>query len=324
MIGILRILIIAMLSFYTLLGFLMFYLHSRINIYTDAKEYITASGDNIAIFAAHQDDCVVMAGGYAIQTMKKGGSVNVVYIFDGETGNGRKRNITRMNESFSAWKLAEVGKEDIIFLDYDEYFGLIDKKKIETCIEEVTTLLKKNKYDIIFIPLYEGGHYKHDITNYIVSRAHIRSGVKGKLYECPEYNAYYSIKNTPEKFLSLISRFVPFYEYRPPPLFIRQDNRLYLDMSDEELILKRKMLKAFKTQDVERLLSLYGFKDSYQLYTGYDYSKPPFDYEKSLAKVVNNLKTVPILRSILWHLFGKTKTRHPDPDYMITRLKING
>lgn len=82
------------------------------------------------------------------------------------------------------------------------------------------------------------------------------------------------------------------------------------------------MLQAFESQDVERLLNLYGYKDSYQTYTGYDYSEPPFDYENSLARHVNNLKTVPVLRSILWWLFDKTKTRHPDPDFMITR--ING
>jgi LmbE family N-acetylglucosaminyl deacetylase len=323
MMGIIRVLLITLLSFYTLLGFFTYYLHSKIHIYTEAKKYITANDDNICIIAAHQDDGVIMAGGYAIQTMKKGGSVNIVYIFDGETGNGRKRNVTRMNESLNAWELAEVGKENITFLDYDAYFGLIDKKKIETCIEELAALLKKNNYDVIFVPLYEGGHYKHDITNYMMSRAYLRSGVKGKLYECPEYNAYYSIKNTPEKFLSLISKLVPFYEYRSPPLFIRKDNRLYLDMSDKELALKREMLQTFKTQDVEGLLNLYGYKDSYQIYSDYDYSKSPFDYENSLAKYVNNLKTVPGLRYFLWWLFGKTKTRHPDPDFMITRIKVN-
>ena len=116
---------------------------------------------------------------------------------------------------------------------------------------------------------------------------------------------------------------MPLCEYRPPPLFIRVGGRLYLDMNDEELMMKREMLQAFKSQDIGRLLNLYGFKDSYQAYTGYDYSKPPFNYENSLAKVVNNLKTVPVLRSILWSLFDKTKTRHPDPDFMITRISID-
>ncbi len=81
------------------------------------------------------------------------------------------------------------------------------------------------------------------------------------------------------------------------------------------------MLQTFKSQDVKGLLDLYGYKDSYQIYTGYDYSKPPFDYDRSIAKHVNNLKTVPVLRSLLWWFFGKTKTRHPDPQYMITKIK---
>lgn len=323
MVRTIRILLITLLSFYTLLGFLMYYLHSKINIYTEAKQYITVNEDNIVIFAAHQDDGVIMAGGYAMQTIKRSGKVNVFYMFDGEPGNGRKRNITRMNESFRAWELIGLEKINIHFLDYDEYFGLNDNNEIEECIDEVVDIFKENRFDIIFIPLYEGGHYQHDITNYIVSRAYLRSGTKGKLYECPEYNAYYSLNNTPEKFFSLITKFVPFYEYKSPPLFIRKDNRLYLDMSDEELMLKRKMLQAFKTQDVERLLSLYGFKDSYQIYTEYDYSKPPFNYDRSVARYVNNLKTVPVLRSFLWWLFGKTKPRHPDSDFMFTRITTN-
>ena len=323
MVRTIRILLITLLSFYTLLGFLMYYLHSKINIYTEAKQYITVNEDNIVIFAAHQDDGVIMAGGYAMQTIKRSGKVIVFYMFDGEPGNGRKRNITRMNESFRAWELIGLEKINIHFLDYDEYFGLNDNNEIEECIDEVVDIFKENRFDIIFIPLYEGGHYQHDITNYIVSRAYLRSGTKGKLYECPEYNAYYSLNNTPEKFFSLITKFVPFYEYKSPPLFIRKDNRLYLDMSDEELMLKRKMLQAFKTQDVERLLSLYGFKDSYQIYTEYDYSKPPFNYDRSVARYVNNLKTVPVLRSFLWWLFGKTKPRHPDSDFMFTRITTN-
>jgi LmbE family N-acetylglucosaminyl deacetylase len=323
LIKIIRILLIILLSFYTLLGFLMFYLHSQININTEVKEYITVNDDNIAIFAAHQDDGVIMAGGYAMQSIKKGGRVNVFYMFDGEPGNGRKRNITRMNESFRAWELIGIGKSNIHFLDYDDYYGLSDNAEIEGCIDTVLDILKKNNFDKIFIPLYEGGHYQHDITNYIVSRAYIRSGRKGKLYECPEYNAYYSIKNTPEKFLLLLSKLVPLYEYRFPPLFIREGNRLYLGMSDEELILKRRMLQVFESQDVKGLLDLYGHMDSYQIYTDYDYSKTPFDYDGSVAMHVNNLKTVPVLRSFLWWLFGKTKTRHPDPDYMITKVKID-
>jgi len=306
--------------FYFLMGFLMLYLNAKIDTLDKDKEFITAGSNNICIFAAHQDDGVIMAGGYAAQTIKNGGSVNVVYIFDGETGNGRKRDIVRMNESFKAWKLAGIKKKNISFLDYDQYYGLIDEKEIKSCINDVTDLLKETNFDIIFLPLYEGGHYQHDITNYVVSHAHVRSGMKCKLYECPEYNAYYSLKYTPEKILSLISRLIPFYEFESPPSFIRNGGILYLDMSDEELILKREMLQVFESQDVEELLDLYGYKDSYQIYTDYDYSKPPFNYGRSIARYVNNLKTVPVLRSFLWWLFGKTKPRHPDPDFMFTRI----
>ncbi len=318
-----KIFLICTISFYILLGFFAFYLYYKIDDFAKDKKFITAGSDNICIFAAHQDDGIIMACGYAIQTIKNGGSVDVFLMFDGEAGNGRKRNKIRMNESIRAWKLIGIEEKRIHFFDYDDFYGLIDKEEIKACIGEVTDLLRKSNYDIIFVPLYEGGHYQHDIINFIISRACINSGTQSLLYECPEYNAYYSLKYTPEKILSLISRLIPFYEFKSPPSFIRDGNRLYLDMSDEELILKRKTLQTFRSQGGKELLGLYGYKDSFQTYTGYDYSEPPFDYENSVAKHVNNLKTVPVLRSFLWWLFGKTKTRHPDLDYMITKIKID-
>ncbi len=123
----------------------MLYLSAKIDDLVKDKKFITSGDNNICIFASHQDDGVIMAGGYAVQTIKNGGSVNIVYIFDGETGNGRKRNIVRMNESFKAWELAGVKKENISFLDYDQYYGLIDEEEIESCINDVTDLLRKKR-----------------------------------------------------------------------------------------------------------------------------------------------------------------------------------
>lgn len=80
------------------MGFFMFYLYSKINDLDKGKKFITADDDNVCIFAAHQDDGVIMAGGYAMQTIKNGGSVDVFLMFDGEVGNGRKRNKIRMDE----------------------------------------------------------------------------------------------------------------------------------------------------------------------------------------------------------------------------------
>lgn len=45
------------------MGFLMLYLSSKIDDLAKDKEFITAGDDNICIFAAHQDDGVIMAGG---------------------------------------------------------------------------------------------------------------------------------------------------------------------------------------------------------------------------------------------------------------------
>ena len=84
----------------------------KINAFDKDKKLISAN-DNISIIAAHQDDGVITAGGNVIQTVKSGGSVNIFYIFDGETGNGRKGNIVRTNEAYKAWELAWIITENI-------------------------------------------------------------------------------------------------------------------------------------------------------------------------------------------------------------------
>ena len=117
LIRIIRILLILTISFYMLLGSFMIYLCYEVNDNAKDKKFITATGDNICIFAAHQDDGVIMASGYAMQTIKNGGSVDVFLMFDGEAGNGRKRNKIRASESIRAWELIGVERKRIHFLD---------------------------------------------------------------------------------------------------------------------------------------------------------------------------------------------------------------
>jgi len=81
-------------------------------------------------------------------------------------------------------------------------------------------------------------------------------------------------------------------------------------------------LNQFVSQNPNALISRFGYPDRYQKYRPYDYSKPPFNYEHSLAKKINILKTLPVIGTIVTKQIRWTKTIHPNPDYEITRIPL--
>lgn len=234
---------------------------------------VRAGKEDILIFAPHCDDGVIIAGGYALQIKKNGGKVKVAFL----TGNS-----TRLNEANNAWSLIGLEKEDLIRLDIDKNEQLSSEGMSEK-IQTLRNLIIKVDPDTIFIPLYEGGHIDHDITNYLVSTA-VKSSQKNiRLYESPEYNYYFSLRSTPEKFLDVFSRLIPFFEYHAPPSFLEPDNGLYLCMTAEEIELKKKMLREFVTQQPKTLVMHFGFNDRFKPYVGHDYYSAPHDYGNFLV-----------------------------------------
>jgi LmbE family N-acetylglucosaminyl deacetylase len=131
-----------------------------------------AGSQNILIFAPHPDDGVIMAAGYAMQTRKNGGKVKVAYL----TGNHQ-----RLREAQNAWKLIGLAEEDLIRLKIDINDRLF-KENINEKVKYLEMVIDDIQPQIIFIPLYEGGHFEHDLTNYLVSRAVKPFGQQMALY----------------------------------------------------------------------------------------------------------------------------------------------
>lgn len=248
---------------------------------------ISAGKEDILIFAPHCDDGVMMAGGYASKTKKYGGRVKVVFL----TGND-----TRLNEAYNAWKIIGLNKTDLIYLAFDnkwsstnhiinEYYNFkrnddcsLTLKNVHKKLEIIRNLINEINPEIIFIPLYEGGHIGHDITNYLVSTALKMLQKKITLYECPEYNYYFSIIHTPEIFLDIFSKLIPFVDYNAPRTFCNSSDALYPSMTQEELDIKKQMLSQFVSQRPEVLLLHFGFNDRFNLYDSHNYYLPPHDY----------------------------------------------
>lgn len=280
------------------------------------RYHIRAEGENILIIAPHQDDCVAMAGGYAIQTLKKGGKVKVLYLTDGPEND----KTTRRNEALDAWRVLGLSEPDLVFLPYHTLVGFTAREEIERCTEDIAKWVQIFQPQTIFVPLYEGGHFQHDVANYMLSCALKRIEFSGKIYEAPLYNFYVSLRTTPEKILSGFLRYVPFVHIGYPPEPIRNEPLFELEMTPDEIAIKKQMLSCFRTQQPHQLVVRFGFPDRYQEFHSYDYTKPPFSYQSSIARVINWLKEIPVIQKPVSRMFKWTRTIHPDPRYTITRI----
>ncbi len=279
---------------------------------------IEAGGEDVLIIAPHQDDCVAIAGGYGLQTKEKGGNVCILYATDGMENGGP----ARRSEALAAWALAGLKESDIRFLEYPSLTGLTARKEIDACIGVIEAEIRNRKPGTIFTPLYEGGHYQHDVVNYMTAEAVRRSGFKGRVFESPEYNFYLSFRATPEKILSGLLRFVPFATTDYPPEPVRPDPVYRLVMTEGQLRMKRRMMEAFTSQHPDMLVKRFGFEDRFQNMHAYDYTKPPFDYSRSAARFLDGLKRLPAVGAVFSGMFRWTRTIHPDAGVTITRIPM--
>ncbi len=280
------------------------------------KTFIQSHGENILIIAPHQDDCVALAGGYAVQTVEKGGHVNILYTTDGY----KDDKVTRKQEALDAWSVLGKDSVTIEFLPYTNNESFLTRDEIDEGIDRISTYIKGARPETIFIPLYEGGHYQHDVTNYMVSKALDKLDLRCAVYESPIYNFFMSFKTTPEKILSGLTRFIPLVSYDYPPEPVRNDKVYYLKMTDAQLQKKKEIIVKFKTQSPNKLVERWGFCDRYQRLHEYDYSQPPFDYSRSLAQSVHRMKSWPLIGNIMRKAMIWTATIHPDPDYTMTKI----
>jgi LmbE family N-acetylglucosaminyl deacetylase len=227
----------------------------------------TARGEDLLIVAPHPDDCVIMAGGYAMQTLQRGGRVRVAWL----TGTP-----DRFREGRNAWGLIGLGPESLIEVRLAPVN--LDLDHLEEWTRVLRELVAEAQPDVVVVPLYEGGHRDHDLANYLTARAVASLPEPVELLEAPLYNYYFSLRHTPEKLLDALSKRIPFYDYNAPPTFVASGPRRVLCMSEPELALKRRMLEQFVSQHPEDLVLHFAFNDRFQRYREHDYTSPPHDY----------------------------------------------
>lgn len=256
--------------------------------------------ERLLILAPHQDDCVISAGGLALQTIKHGGRVKVVYLTQDEA----EQKDIRQKECMNSWRLAGVPAADLIQLNILPGLFEQNSRKIDATAERLQAIVDDYQPTTVVFPLFEGGHRHHDISHHIATRLlHFHYSVV--LLEAPMYNLYYSIKNTPHKLLKLLTRLfsLGFAKYHNPKEGVDGRPIFELKMTKAEKLTKQQMLRAFKSQGGASLATAFGHNDRFYRYTPMPFKAQAFDYDNNLAAYIERLYNM-LPRPIAKLVFG--------------------
>ncbi len=238
-------------------------LNSKI-ISNNIDRFELTTPQKIMIFAAHQDDAVIEAGGVAIQNVNLGGSVVVVYLTippDPKWANIRKK------EVHNAWQLLSESNVDIFFLDFDSYkYQPWSEEQRKTAKIKISEIIDRFSPNIVVVPLIEKGHIDHDFLSILVAEVILENGNGNDLeiLNAAEYNPYYIMGNTPEKVLWFLVRLMPFIDYKSPNYGFIPERQKQLNMSQSDLDLKINMLLQFKSQKQIIPISQFGYPDLFE------------------------------------------------------------
>lgn len=211
------------------------------------QEFNLDSANNVLIFAAHQDDAVIQAGGLAIRNINLGGSVNVVYL---TTPANIEDAQIRKTEANNAWRLLGDSNVNLVFFDYisgNKNWNMTRKHEAKN---RIISIIKQKLPDIIIIPLKERGHFEHDLLNHLVRSAIKENKIFSsiELLQAAEYNPYYIMGNTPSKMLWFLVRLLPFIKYKDPNFGLIPENQKRFKMTQDDLSMKIRMLAKFESQ----------------------------------------------------------------------------
>jgi len=123
------------------------------------------SGQNVLIFSPHPDDETIGAGGYIINSIKKGANVRIVLVTDGNKHGLKDRRYEEFKKSTS---LLGVDENNLIFLNYqDGKLDQVDQEKLTSLFQKKITDFNP-KFIIYPNPLDK--HKDHSITGNIVKK----------------------------------------------------------------------------------------------------------------------------------------------------------
>jgi LmbE family N-acetylglucosaminyl deacetylase len=235
-------------------------------------------GENGAavIFAAHPDDCVILAGAYAIWARGEGKRVRVAYLTCGASAPNLPRAQIRREESLAAWRMLGLPPDDVVSFQLPEHsiegpstWSEADRDGARAWIEGLLRELPQR--GVLLVPAAGEAHVDHRNLRRLVLEGWERSG-RGDLscLEGPEYNDYLSVLQSPEKVFAVILAALPivsrFVKRRRPPWTGFPGGRGYWVVPHLDAVLekRRQMLRAFASENSDLLVRLFGWFERYR------------------------------------------------------------
>jgi hypothetical protein len=231
------------------------------------------------IMAAHPDDCVICAGEYAIEALRGGKSVEVVYLTSGGSASEAERAQKRRTEAIDAWSRVGVGVESLFFIGQPQSEVHSRLEVDEACRSKSVKLLSEileraPEGAAVFFPAEGEDHHDHRLLRTLTLEALRASGRNDLiLFECPEYNAYFALFRAPIRALSYFFSSIPLFDRfgKFPTSITRAETisgNIGMRLPDDPLRLKRKreMLACFESEDSSRLLLFFGYPDCFCRY----------------------------------------------------------
>jgi LmbE family N-acetylglucosaminyl deacetylase len=198
---------------------------------------------DVLVFAAHPDDDVLGVGTTLYRHSLKENNIKVIFVTNGSGRNGeswklkfresKKISEIRYKEAVQALSLINIPKENIFCLGYPDGGT---HRYLENMAADILMLIQKFNPGRIYVHCIEGGHRDHDMTSFVVKSICNKIGYSNVF----EWTQYYSKQ-------PLGAHNVEFL-----PTQSTEIKEIIIDISEEERILKRKMLACHHSQDVEQ------------------------------------------------------------------------
>ncbi len=234
-------------------------------------------GRDTLIFAAHPDDCVILAGQYALACLRAGGRVRVVYLTCGGATPPTEQARTRCREAVDAWTSVGLSRTDLHFLDLPQSpvdgSLAIDADMTRQAHDRVAQILEAFPENGTIIVHADGeSHVDHQLLRSVVLEAVGERAGRWRILEAPEYNSFYSIRYSPLKTLRCILGFIPIlrrmvgrWNWRVPPSFPDGHGQVTMPTDDGALAQKCATLRVFASEDGELLVQYFGFPDRFRV-----------------------------------------------------------
>ncbi len=223
-------------------------------------------GDAIVI-AAHQDDCLILAGEYALAAVDASKEVTIVYATCGDVTPRSTRSCQRKDESTVVWSHIGIGHEQLRFVELPQshldgpcVWTKNDHRRLR---DELRDRFRDAPHGAaIIMPAAHESHVDHRACRAAAIDALLAtSRLDLRIFECAEYNQLFNIVENPTKSLAyicgnifLLSRIVRFLSLDLRPGFAAIGPLLQLPNSLDRQARKQQLMQYF-TSEYNQLLA---------------------------------------------------------------------